>query len=376
MLKIKFFLVLFLLTFEFAYAHETAKSYLILDSSAELLTGRLEISVLDLEQIIGLDANLDGAIRWGEVQSSQTRLQEELLSRVELTVDNKIDCRLQLTNLEMEKRLGVAYVSHRFSSVCPAKFNRLDINYQVIFEHDAQHTLLVLTQSADEASAHVVSIDNPVIGNVSKANDMVSEFYNYIYQGIIHIAIGYDHLLFLFSLLLAAPLRYINHRYLPSESITEVVVTNVKIVTTFTVAHSISLLLAAYEWVKLDLAAVELLIAVSVVLAALNNIYPVVRKKLLWVIFTFGLFHGLGFASVLFDLGISATYKSVAVLGFNLGVEIGQLLIVALLVPMLYTVRKHRLYQGLILKLGSFAVMSVALVWVMQRSGWWPVIEV
>ncbi len=141
-----------------------------------------------------------------------------------------------------------------------------------------------------------------------------------------------------------------------------------RLVSSFTVAHSITLTLAASGIISLPSRLVESVIAASVVLAALNNLYPIVRARLWLMTFAFGLIHGLGFASVLMDLGLHSRSLLTALVGFNLGVEIGQLAIVIGLLPPAFWARYTRVYQRGVLQGGSLLVAGVATVWLLERS--------
>jgi len=109
-------------------------------------------------------------------------------------------------------------------------------------------------------------------------------------------------------------------------------------------------------------------IAVSVALVALNNLYPIVSRRLWLVTFAFGLVHGLGFATVLQDLGLPDTARLLSLFSFNLGVEIGQLVIVMIFLPAIFVFRKWRLYPRVVLGLGSFAIFTVASLWFIERT--------
>ena len=141
-----------------------------------------------------------------------------------------------------------------------------------------------------------------------------------------------------------------------------------RIVTAFTVAHSITLSLATLGLVTLPSRIVESSIAASVVLAALNNVYPVAHGRRWMVAFGFGLLHGFGFASVLVDLGLPQGALALALLGFNLGVECGQLAIVAAFLPLAYAVRRSWFYRRVVLLGGSLVIAVVASVWFVERA--------
>lgn len=150
--------------------------------------------------------------------------------------------------------------------------------------------------------------------------------------GVKHILIGYDHLLFLFSLLI----------------VSRSLMATLKVITAFTVAHSITLALATFDAVRIPSSIVEPLIAASIVFVALENL---VRREIppsrMWLVFGFGLIHGLGFASVLRELGVGAHGGSVVLplVSFNLGVELGQLLVALPLVPLLAWASRRPVFE-------------------------------
>ena len=141
-----------------------------------------------------------------------------------------------------------------------------------------------------------------------------------------------------------------------------------KIITAFTIAHSITLVLGVLQLVSLPSRLVESAIAFSVILVAVNNLYPFFRDRAWFVAFAFGLIHGFGFASVLTDLDLTTGNLSISLLGFNSGVEIGQLVIVSVFLPVAYLLRSYWFYKRIILNAGSQAIMLLAVVWFLQRA--------
>jgi hypothetical protein len=141
-----------------------------------------------------------------------------------------------------------------------------------------------------------------------------------------------------------------------------------RIVTSFTVAHSITLTLAALHVIALPTRLVESAIAASVVVAALNNVKPVVLGRRWAVAFGFGLIHGFGFATVLAELGLPSDALLIALVGFNLGVEVGQLAIVALFLPLAYSLRRSTLYRRAVMLGGSLLIALIAAVWFVERA--------
>ena len=112
----------------------------------------------------------------------------------------------------------------------------------------------------------------------------------------------------------------------------------------------------------------ETVIAFTIVLAALNNLFPVVTTRRWALAFVLGLIHGFGFASVLWELGLPRDALALALASFNLGVEAGQLTIVAVVLPLAFALRQTWLYRRLALPVGSAAVALLALVWCLERG--------
>ena len=193
-------------------------------------------------------------------------------------------------------------------------------------------------------------------------------FLDYFREGVWHIWTGYDHILFLCSLLLPAVLTRGGGKWTGVNSIGIAFRNVLKIVTAFTIAHSITLSLAVLGYVSLPSRLIESAIAVSVIAAALNNIYPIVHTRIWIVTFFFGLIHGMGFATALTELGLPSQALAVALASFNLGVEAGQLAIVAALLPLAYLLRQSWAYPRLVLAPGSAVIAAVAGVWLIERS--------
>jgi HupE / UreJ protein len=140
-----------------------------------------------------------------------------------------------------------------------------------------------------------------------------------------------------------------------------------KVVTAFTLAHSITLSLAALGLISLPSRLVESAIAASVIVAALSNLRGAVEGRRWIMAFIFGLIHGFGFASVLADLGLPQGALVLALVGFNVGVELGQLAIVLVFLPVAFWLRSTRFYQVGVLRVGSIIVALLAAWWLVQR---------
>lgn len=193
--------------------------------------------------------------------------------------------------------------------------------------------------------------------------------------GIEHIEIGTDHILFVLVLVLPSVLVFgrresdlagTGDSWMPAEDFKSSLWKVLKIATMFTIAHSITLTLAGLGVFELPGRPVEALIALSIIAAALHNLRPIFNDKEWLIAFGFGLFHGLGFAGLLADLGLDRTNRVWSLLGFNIGVEIGQAFIILVTFPILYMLRRTALYTH-VLRWGSIVMAAVATNWFIER---------
>jgi len=190
---------------------------------------------------------------------------------------------------------------------------------------------------------------------------------HFIIEGIWHIWIGLDHIIFLLTLLLPAVILSKPRQQIVSD-IKQPLLSIIKLVTCFTIAHSITLSLATLNIVTLPSRWVEVTIAASIVVVALNNIKPFFNHSRLWFAFLFGLVHGFGFANVLLDLNLQPATLALSLLSFNIGVEIGQVFIILLAFPLLYALSYWVNYRKIFVPTMSIGFSLVAMAWVIERS--------
>ena len=219
-----------------------------------------------------------------------------------------------------------------------------------------------------EFAALVFSADTPEQELDLTNIEMLMRPRDFVWQGVLHIWIGLDHILFIITLLLPAVLLYQEASWKPVPEFRTAFWNIIKIVTIFTVAHSITLSLAALGVVRMPSRIVESVIAFSIILVALNTISPKFREKNWLIIFVFGLFHGLGFASVMSELPFRMVHLVKVLIGFNVGVELGQLAIVAAVFPVIFVLRKASMYTPVILRGGSLVTASIACYWFIERA--------
>ena len=353
-----------------ALAHKASDSYLTLEVRGSTIDGRWDIALRDLDVAVGLDADQDGAITWGEVKAKHGEIAAYALSRLRLG-SAASPCAAALREHLVDNHSDGAYAVLRFTVTCPASPKTLEVGYRLLFDVDPQHRGLLNLSAGDAHRAGILSVDAPVQRFVLSELSPAEQFADYLKEGVLHIWTGFDHTLFLLSLLLPAVLvrtRGPAPAWTPAASFRAAFWDVFKVVTSFTLAHSITLSLAALNVISLPSRLVESAIAASVVLAALNNVRPVVHDGRWIMAFCFGLIHGFGFASVLADLGLPQSSLLQALVAFNLGVELGQLVIVAAFLPIAYASRERRFYSRAILVGGSVAVAAIAMLWLLERA--------
>jgi hypothetical protein len=354
-------------------AHKPSDSYLTISQPAQgtTLEGQWDIALRDLQHAVGLDANGDGAITWGELKARQPEVARYALSR--LTVEaiahgDRNRCPVQPGALLFDEHVDGGYAVLRFNIQCPLRAAQLTVHYAFLFDLDPNHRGLLDVRAADTSQASVLSNESRTATLNLGTPDRRSQFRAFLDEGVWHIWKGYDHILFLLTLLLPAVVLYHNGHWQPRESLRDALVDVLKVVTAFTVAHSLTLTLAVNGLVSLPSRLVESCIALTVLLGALNNLLPIVRERRWAVAFAFGLIHGLGFASVLADLGLRGWNLALALVGFNAGVEVGQLAIVLVLIPIAYGLRETRFYRHAFMPGGAVAIGCLAAYWLAMRA--------
>ncbi len=263
----------------------------------------------------------------------------------------------------------------------------IDVTYKVFIEEEPNHVNLLGIEYNWKAglfnNEKIIALDfsrNNWTKTLSLTDGSVwTGFMAMIKQGIWHIWIGLDHILFILALILPAVVRrtYTNTEaskvkssiwnWHPVEKFKPAFLYIIKIITFFTIAHTITLSLASLEIIVLPSRFVESIIALSIGLAAYHNIKPIFKGRDWIIAFVFGLFHGFGFASVLGDLGFNGEHLTLSLLGFNIGVEIGQVVIIAAIFPILYLLRKLKLYPKLLVYLSALLII-ISMYWLVERS--------
>jgi hypothetical protein len=184
--------------------------------------------------------------------------------------------------------------------------------------------------------------------------------------GVRHIAEGTDHLLFLLVLLLPAPLVVMGSRWAGIAGVRSSLLRIVRIVTAFTLGHSIALAPAAFGVVHVPGHPIEVLIAISILISAVHALRPIFPGKEAGIAAFFGLIHGLAFASTLSDLGLGRWERLAGILSFNLGIETMQMAVVVATLPSLLLMSRTRAYPWLRTGGALFAIVA-SIGWIVER---------
>lgn len=369
-----FVLVVGLLQANSSHAHKPSDSYLTFDlkqSSSEFAL-RWDIALRDLDFALDLDTDQSGDLTWGEVQAAEARATEFALTALNVHANTAegTECTLAPQKpAQLDQHSDGTYMVLWLKGQCESSPRMgLWTQYTLFFDLDPTHRGLAQWTVDGKPAGSVLLRPEAKSALLSfEEQSIFDTTVDYIKEGVWHIWIGIDHILFLLALLLPAVMVRSREHWRGVDALPVAVKDIVKVVTAFTVAHSITLSLAALEIVQLPSVWVESIIAFSVVLAALNNLRGSVHAKRWVMAFAFGLLHGFGFASVLADLGLPTQLLTVALLSFNVGVELGQLAIVLVAMPIAYSLRNTRFYRIGILQGGSLVVAVIAAIWTYER---------
>ncbi len=364
-------------------AHRFNESYVYFDVTDDSLSGRVEITVRDLARI-----------HQGSAEVLEPMTQEDVLGLQERFFEY-FDDRMKLYS--GGQPLGVQFDDISFFNTSVGNFAQLHFNVLGIektpttidmsfdgLQSDIDPThrgfALIATNTRNgmgENESYISLVFSPGDGvkslylNDEPTRRIARGFFEY---GVWHIWRGFDHLLFLVTLLLGAVMRVENQRWVPSESIGEGLWPTVKIVTVFTIANMIALGLATFEIITLPVPLVEAVIASSIAAVAVVNLVPRFHNILWLAAILFGVFHGFGFATLLEPLGLDPERKLLGLATFNVGIEIGQLAVVMLLFPVFFVLRRLTVYRVVGLQLGSIALIALAMFWLYERTIGFPFI--
>jgi hypothetical protein len=340
-----------------AHSHATSTTYLVATGISGEVAIEWDLPVAELHWALDLDDDGDGRIRWAEIEAHRAGIESLVLSQLAVSRQGAA-CAVTSNDLLLTSHASEPYLSLALRARCPVG-GRLAIAAGLFLDASAsRRTLIDVSTAAGHFTATLSSHEPRWLQ--PEAPSALATFVDFIGQGTWHVWIGYDHLAFLVLLLLPSVRR--------GSKVGEICRELLKIVTAFTLAHSVTLGLAATDTVQLPVQAVELAIAASIVVAAALNLFPAAGRWRLPLAFGFGLVHGFGFANALAEIGSQGTRLVPVLAGFNIGVELAQLSVVAVLLPVLLWLRNSSFYAARLVPAASMAMMLAGAAWLAARA--------
>jgi hypothetical protein len=342
-----------------APAHTGSTAYIETTSTGSDIALTWRVALRDLDLLVELDADRSGTLAWDEVQARAAAVQA-FAAQAMIVKAGAAPCAMTPGAPTLVKDPEHDFASVALRGACSGGV--VTLTYTAFAGIDDKHRALVRVNGAAEPQVLAPGASLTLSGE-----DTPHSFVQFYREGIGHILGGLDHLLFLIALMLPAVLVRDAGQWQPRTDRKAALIRVVWLATAFTIAHSITLGLAAFGVVRLPPSVIEPLVAATVLAAALNNLWPVVTRKLAWIAFVFGLIHGFAFAEILAPLNLPRGDLALALLGFNLGVETGQLMVVAVCFVLLALAAGWRGYPRWVLHGGSAVVALLACAWIVER---------
>lgn len=282
-----------------------------------------------------------------------------------------------VSDISRETRDGAPLVVVTIHMIPPtgASARQMTFGWSAILADVPDHFAMLIVGA--DYGAGVLSYDRRLIGALRGASATIAidrgafsqwaAFGAAFRLGMSHIAEGADHLMFLLALMLPAPLLARGRRWAEGRAVRDTVLLLLRIITAFTIGHSLTLIIAAIGVWQLPVAPVELAIALSILVSAIHAIRPLFAGREMWMAGGFGLIHGLAFATLVGDAGLSGSARLLSILGFNLGIEAIQLLVVACALVPLAIIAGRPAYRPIRISLAIFAAVA-AVGWLVERS--------
>ena len=335
-----------------ASAHDLNSSYTEVIVTPDSLQIAFTFDITDLSKHFGIDANHNRAIERDELIAGAPAIYDYLEAHTALGIN--------FSPAELERKnawtttddFGNVFVSFLFGKRLNSLPAEISLNVDFFEKFGKQHKNLAKIAVNEQLQQAIFTIENSRQRfNIGGKTSLFEQIGQFVKLGVEHIFLGYDHLMFLFALVVVGGrLKSL-----------------VKIVTAFTVAHSLTLILAALEIIKLPPRIIESSIALSIAYVAAEN-FVIAETDHRWVLtFVFGLVHGFGFANVLRDLGLPTTGLVPSLLAFNVGVEIGQLCIVAIFFPITLWIAKQKFQRQVVFAFSS-VIFLFGLGWFVERA--------
>jgi hypothetical protein len=355
-------------------AHTVGESYIYLRVYDNRLTGIFHITLRDLNDALGLQTP-DVQITEENLVERKSEIHNYYREKVQF-FDKETELPIRFTDFDI-LQAGSIWVLTQFVIIENAATPEvIGIDYNVLFEKNPDHVALLAIEHFWKASIFNNEGQESLIFSAENHRQQLSfsgysaftGFMGVVMLGIKHFWGGFDHLLFIIALLLPAVMDRKHNSWQPVTGFRPALMYVVKIITLLTIAHSVALSIAAVGHFTLPLRLVDSVVALSIAIAALDIVFPIYKRKFAWVVFVFGLFHGFGFANVLAHNAVLNEHMALSLFGFNLGLVIGQVVLICVLMPHLYLVRNSAVYPTVLMRSGAVVLIVVGMIWTADRA--------
>lgn len=357
-----------------ASAHGTSDAFLALEASGARIAVRWDIALRDAAALVELDADGDGTIVAGEWRAAGDALAARALAALEIRADGA-RCTPGPVRPALARRGDATFAVLAFDVACPRAVGAIELDYRLMADVDATHRAILdvgdgvprpLRPGAGPQRVRSPVPSGPIPG--SGPGGGFAAFAGFGVEGVRHILDGVDHLAFVLALALGAAAAAARDGVALRPTLARLI----GLVTLFTVAHSVTLAGSALGWLGLPSRWVESAIAASVALAGAQA-WAAARvgrraDAPAWLVFAFGLVHGFGFGAALAESGFGGRPALVALLGFNLGVEAGQLAVLAVAFPAMWALRRAPAWRAVGHPALSAAIVVAGLGWFAMRA--------
>ena len=367
-MKFAFLSLLGVLVASPALAHQSSVAFTDLSIADDRQSAKLKVQVSTRDLAEALELPEDREATAEEIAAGSDKLYKYISNAIAVSSVPAMECEKKLLGVKSVTFQDTPYVAVSWDTICDSPIAVIRVDYDLFFDIDAQHTSpLTAAFGQDKTSILLSNAENRFEWEL--AEPPPSGFMGFLRSGVEHILFGPDHILFLVSLLLVVAITSAGGT-ISIRGTRLAIRYTLALVTSFTIAHSITLVAAALGFIPIHPKLVESIIALSIVYVAVENLIRPDPKNRAAVTFVFGLLHGMGFASMLRVL-LPSEGLVMPVLSFNLGVELGQLAIVLVLLPILLALARAmgpERYRKVALPIGCVGIGILGLLWLIERA--------
>lgn len=364
-------------------AHPMPNSVLLFDVKSDKIYCELQLPLKELQLAVPFDVtnNLNDLLK-----NHQNELYKYILTHFHIEGSKHEEWLLSISNMKLANAEQTAtgvyqelIVTIKITPADTLNIRNFVIYYNAIIHQVVTHRAIITIRqdwengqvSDKHSEIGTIALDTrigkvfPFKVNLGKGNSWKG-FKSMVNLGMQHISEGTDHFLFLLVLLLSAPLLSNGKLWTHSGGMKYSLIRIIKITTAFTIGHSITLLMGTLGWFQPSEKPIEILIAVSILVTAIHAIRPIFINKEIYVAAGFGLIHGLAFASVLSHMHLDTNKLVLSLLGFNIGIELMQILVIILVMPWLLILSNYKEYEWIRI-FGATLAGIAAIAWLFER---------